>query len=261
MADKITAPIIREKHRKGEKIVCLTAYDAVFGYLADASGVDLILVGDSLGNVVLGYSSTIPVTLEEMVSHTKSTRNGVKRALFVSDLPFGSYQSSVAQSVDSAVVLAKAGAEAVKLEGEYSEQISAIVKSGLPVMAHLGMTPQSVNAFGGFKVQGKGNNGQAVLDSALRVQDAGAFAVVLELIPAELAQQITEVLEIPTIGIGGGIHCSGQIQVIHDVLGLNPKPMKHARQYMKAHDAVIEALSQYSEDVRLCQFPGKENSF
>ena len=261
MADKITAPLIREKHRKGEKIVCLTAYDAVFGHLADASGADVILVGDSLGNVVLGYSSTVPVTLEEMVNHTRSTRVGVKRALFVSDLPFGTYQSSVAQSVDSAVALAKAGAEAVKLEGEYTDQIAAIVKSGLPVMGHVGMTPQSVNLFGGFKVQGKGNSGQSVVDAALRVQDAGAFAIVLELIPAEVAQQITEALEIPTIGIGGGIHCSGQIQVIHDVLGLNPKPMKHARQYMKAHDAIIAALSQYTEDVRTGQFPGKENSF
>jgi 3-methyl-2-oxobutanoate hydroxymethyltransferase len=261
MAEKITAPIIREKHSKGEKIVCITAYDAIFGRMADAAGADLVLVGDSLGNVVLGYTSTLPVTLDDMISHTRSTRHGVKRAMFVADLPFGTYQASVEQAVLSAAALAKVGAEGVKMEGEYNDQITAIVKSGVPVMGHLGMTPQSVNVFGGFRVQGRGESGQAMLDSALRVQDAGAFSIVLELIPAELAQRITESLEIPTIGIGAGIHCSGQVQVIHDVLGLNPKPMKHARRYASGYEVFVEALKQYSDDVRSESFPSDENSF
>ncbi|MDR3687807.1 MAG: 3-methyl-2-oxobutanoate hydroxymethyltransferase [Fimbriimonas sp.] len=261
MADKITAPIVRAKRTKGEKIVCITAYDAVFGQIADEAGADVVLVGDSLGNVVLGYSSTIPVTLDEMASHAKATRCGVKRALLVVDLPFGTYQASVEQAVNSAATLAKIGAEAVKMEGEYLEQITAVVKSGIPVMGHLGMTPQSVNVFGGFRVQGRGESGQWLLDSARRLQDAGAFAIVLELIPADLAKRITDELEIPTIGIGAGVHCSGQVQVIHDVLGLNPKGMKHAKRYVNAYDMFVEALKQYSVDVRTQVFPGEENSF
>ncbi len=261
MAEKVTAPGIRSKHRKGEKIVCVTAYDAVFGQIADESGADLILVGDSLGNVVLGYPSTLPVTLEEMVAHAQATRRGVKRALFVVDLPYGTYQASVEQAVLSTSALVKVGAEAVKIEGEYLEQIAAILKSGIPVMGHLGMTPQSLNVFGGFKVQGKGDSGQAIIDSALRVQDAGAFAIVLELIPAELSMRITEALEIPTIGIGAGVHCSGQVQVIHDILGLNPKPLRHSKQYQTGHELFVEALRKYGEDVRGEAFPTPEQSF
>jgi len=261
MGDKITAPSIRLMRSKGEKIVCITAYDAVFGRMAEAAGADLILVGDSLGNVVLGYDSTLPVTLEEMVDHTRATRHGVRRALYVADMPFGTYQASVEDAVRAAVLLAKAGAEAVKLEGEYTEAISAIVKAGIPVMGHVGMTPQSVNVFGGFRVQGKGEAGQAVLDAALRIQDAGAFAIVLELIPAALAARITEELQIPTIGIGAGAQCSGQVQVIHDVLGLNDKPMRHAKRYITGYDCFVEALRQYSSDVRAQVFPGDEHSF
>jgi len=261
MADKITAPVIREKHRKGEKIVCITAYDAVFGQIADSAGVDLILVGDSVGNAVLGYPSTVPVTLEEMLAHTKAARRGVKRALFVSDLPFGTYQSSVSQAVDSSVALVKAGAESVKLEGDFTEQIAAIVRAGIPVMGHVGMTPQSVNLFGGFKVQGKGSSGQAVLDAAKRVQDAGAYAIVLELIPSDLAREITDALEIPTIGIGAGIHCSGQVQVIHDMLGLGPKGLKHAKAYVNGQDLFSNAIKQYADEVRSAEFPTASNSF
>jgi len=261
MTDKITVLGIRERYAKGEKIVCITAYDAVFGRIADTAGADVILVGDSLGNVVLGYTSTLPVTLGDMVSHTQATRHGVKRALFVADLPFGTYQSSVEQAIQSATALVKVGAEAVKVEGEYTEQIAAIIKSGVPVMGHVGMTPQSVNLFGGFRVQGRGEDGQSIIDSALRVQDAGAFAVVLELIPADLAQRITETLTIPTIGIGAGVHCSGQVQVIHDVLGLNPKPMKHAKRYLSGYDCFVDALRQYSDDVRSKAFPSDEQSF
>ena len=261
MAEKITAPLIREKHRKGERIVCITAYDAMWGQIADTAGVDLVLVGDSVGNAVLGYPSTVPVTLDEMVAHTMATRRGVKRALFVSDLSFGSYQSSVSQAVDSAVRLVKAGAESVKLEGDYTEQITAIVRAGIPVMGHVGMTPQSVNLFGGFKVQGKGAAAQSVIDAAKRVQDAGAFSIVLELIPADLAREITELLEIPTIGIGAGIHCSGQVQVIHDMLGFGPRGLKHAKAYVNGAELFTDAVKQYAEEVRSAEFPGQENSF
>ena len=172
MIEKITAPRIEAMRAKGERIVCLTAYDAVFGEMADSAGVDLVLVGDSMGNVFLGYESTIPVTLDQVIHHVKSTRFGVKRALLVADLPFGTYQVSVEQAVQSSVELMKAGAEAVKLEGDYHEQVAAIVKAGIPVMGHVGMTPQSVNIFGGYKVQGKGDAGQEIIDTARRVEDA-----------------------------------------------------------------------------------------
>ena len=248
-------------HAKGAKIVCVTAYDAVWGALADASGADIILVGDSVGNTILGYSSTLPVSLEEMVHHTRATRQGVERALLVADLPFGSYQSSCTQAVESSVSLVKVGAQAVKLEGEYTEAIAEIVRAGIPVMGHVGMTPQSVNQFGGFRVQGKGKSAQGVIDAAKRVQDAGAFSIVLELIPAELASQITEELEIPTIGIGAGSRCSGQVQVIHDVLGLNTMDFKHAKKYAPGYACFLEALQRYSSEVREGAFPDEAHSF
>lgn len=261
MQDKVTAPKIRGMRAKGQKIVCLTAYDAVFGEMADSAGVDLVLVGDSMGNVFLGYESTIPVTLEQMLHHVAATKRGVQRALLVGDLPFGTYQSSVEQAVNSSVAITKAGAEAVKLEGEYIEQIVAIAKAGMPVMGHLGMTPQSVNQFGGPRVQGKGASGDQVLESALRVQDAGAFAIVLELVPAELAQRITDALDIPTIGIGAGLGCSGQIQVLHDVLGLSKLSFRHAKPFTNGYQCLQSAISEYANEVRSETFPGPENSF
>ncbi len=242
-------------------MVCITAYDAVLGALADAAGADLILVGDSVGNTVLGYSSTLPVSLEQMVHHTRATRQGVKHALLVADLPFGSYQSSVGQAVDASVELIKAGAQAVKLEGAYTEAIAAIVRAGIPVMGHVGMTPQSVNAFGGFRVQGKGDAGSAVIEEAKQVEASGAFSIVLELIPAQLAAQITDHLSIPTIGIGAGSHCSGQVQVIYDVLGLNQKPLKHAKPYLSGHDSIVSAIKEYSAEVRDGTFPSDKHSF
>jgi 3-methyl-2-oxobutanoate hydroxymethyltransferase len=246
---------------KGERIVCLTAYDAVFGQMADAAGVDLILVGDSVGNTTLGYSSTVPVTLEEMLHHTRATQRGVTRALLVGDLPFGSYQVSPEQAVQSSIALVKAGAEAVKLEGEYTQAISAISKAGIPVMGHLGMTPQSVHQFGGHKVQGKGSRGDAVIESAKAVEAAGAFAVVLELIPAELAERVTAAIKIPTIGIGAGAGCSGQIQVLHDVLGLTRQTFRHARQYADGYRCLLGAMEQYADEVRSGSFPDAEHSF
>jgi 3-methyl-2-oxobutanoate hydroxymethyltransferase len=246
---------------KGEKVVCITAYDAVFGELADAAGADIVLVGDSVGNTVLGYSSTIPVNLEDMVHHTRAVRRGVKRALLIADLPFGSYQSSTEQAVQAAVALVKAGAQAVKLEGSYTQAIAEIIRAGIPVMGHVGMTPQSINLYGGFRVQGKGDHAQGVLNAAKQVQNAGAFAIVLELIPAALSAQITDLLHIPTIGIGAGVNCSGQVQVIYDVLGLSQTPLKHAKSYVAGREALVSAIKQYTSEVREGVFPGDENSF
>jgi 3-methyl-2-oxobutanoate hydroxymethyltransferase len=246
---------------KGERIVCVTAYDYPSAQIADAAGVDLVLVGDSLGNVVLGYENTIPVTLEEMEHHTRAARRGVSAALFVADLPFGSYQASVALAVESSVRLAKAGAEAVKLEGGYTEAVQAIVKAGIPVMGHVGMTPQSVNAFGGFRVQGRGDDAKRVREEACAIQEAGAFAIVLELMPSDLARQVTQDLEIPTIGIGAGPYCDGEIQVFHDVMGLSPEVFRHSKDYVGARAAMTEGMANYARDVRGRAFPTEENSF
>jgi 3-methyl-2-oxobutanoate hydroxymethyltransferase len=259
MADKLTAPKVRSM--KGKRIVCITAYDAPFAGLADEAGVDVILVGDSLGNVVLGYESTIPVTLEEMIHHTRAVQRGVRRALLVSDLPFGSYQASVSQAVESAVALVKAGASAVKLEGVYTEAIQAIVKAGIPVMGHLGFTPQSVNAFGGFRVQGRGDAAERILRESHELDKAGVFAAVFELIPAALAAQITEEVSYPTIGIGAGIACDGQIQVMHDILGITADPMKHAKEYVSGREVLIKGMREYAEEVRAGSFPNLDNSF
>jgi 3-methyl-2-oxobutanoate hydroxymethyltransferase len=261
MSDKMTAPKIRDMKASGEKVVCVTAYDAYFGRLADMSGVDLILVGDSLGNVVLGYPNTIPVTLGEMVHHVSAVRRGVEGAHLVADLPFGTYNSSTAQAVDSAVALMKAGAESVKLEGDYPEAIAAMVHAGIPVMGHVGMTPQSVNKFGGFRVQGKGVAADAVLGAAQSIVEAGAYSIVLELIPAQLSKEITQKIPIPTIGIGAGPDCDGQIQVFHDILGLGPETYKHAKRYVEGESLLLNGLRSYSSEVRESVFPTPENSF
>lgn len=257
----MTAPRFRAMKAQGEPIVCLTAYDFTTASIADEAGVDMVLVGDSLGNVVLGYDTTVPVTLAQMVHHTAAARRGVRRALFMSDLPFGSYQASVSEAVGAAVELAKAGAEAVKLEGAYLEEIEAIVKAGLPVMGHLGMTPQSVNAFGGHKVQGRGSSASLLIDDARRLEDAGCFSMVLELIPSDLASSITSAVSIPTIGIGAGVGCDGQIQVFHDVVGLSSGTFKHAKAYLQARELLGKGLKDYSCEVRARSFPDSEHSF
>jgi len=261
MAEKVTAPKIRAMKASGNKIVCLTAYDAYFGKLADEAGVDLILVGDSVANVCLGYPNTVPITLEEMLHHMRAVRRGVERAHLVGDLPFGSYNASVEQAVESAVLMMKSGAESVKLEGNYPEAITAMVKAGIPVMGHVGMTPQSVHNFGGFRVQGKGSQADTVLEAAQSVQNAGAYAIVLELIPAELSRKITESLDIPTIGIGGGPECDGQIQVIHDILGLGSEVFKHAKRYADGESLFRNGIENYAAEVRNRSFPAPENSF
>lgn len=239
----------------------MTAYDAPSARMADAAGVDVVLVGDSVGNAVLGYANTLPVTLEQMAHHTKAAAAGCEWALLVSDLPFGSYQSSPSQAVDSAVVLVQAGAEAVKLEGSYTEAIEAIVRAGIPVMGHVGMTPQSVNAFGGFRVQGRGDRAELVVQAANAVEEAGVFSMVLEVIPGVVAKRITETVSVPTIGIGAGPDCDGEIQVWHDVLGLSAERFKHAKRFLDGGDLMTEALKNYAEAVRGREFPSEENTF
>ncbi|MGE0001406.1 MAG: 3-methyl-2-oxobutanoate hydroxymethyltransferase [Fimbriimonadaceae bacterium] len=260
MSVKVTVRTIAKKHADGERLVCVTAYDVLSGSLAEAAGVDVVLVGDSLGNVILGHETTHGVELEDVVYHTHAVANGVKTALLVADMPFGSYQSSVPSAVDAAVELVRAGAEAVKLEGTYTDEIAAIVRAGIPVMGHVGMTPQSVLAFGGHVVQGRGNDGDTILAAARRIYEAGAFAIVLELVPAVLAARITKELSIPTIGIGAGPECSGEIQVFHDVLGLSETVYRHTRAFVAGRGLLEAGLREYVQSVRDRKFPAEENS-
>lgn len=260
MSTKVTAPHIRSL--KGtKKIVCLTAYDAFQAQIADESGVDVILVGDSVGNVVLGYETTLPVSLNDIAHHLRAARKGVRNALLIADMPFGSYGSSVQQAVDSAVLLMKNGAEAVKLEGTYCEEIAAIVKCGIPVMGHVGFTPQSVFAFGGHKVQGRDGAAEEVVSHALKIDSAGAFSIVLELVPVNVAETITKKISCPSIGIGAGISCDGQIQVFHDILGLTKLRLRHAKRYLDGYTLFGEAIAQYVAEVRNSEFPTPEQSF
>ena len=261
MAAKVTAPGLKAMKEAGERIVCVTAYDATSGLLADQAGVDLILVGDSVGNVVLGYDTTVPVTLDDIVHHLKAVRRVVSNALLVADLPFGSYNVSVEQAVESSITLLKAGAEAVKLEGDYPDAVEAIFRAGIPVMGHVGFTPQSVHRFGGFKVQGRGEDAAKIQQVAQGLEEAGAFGIVLELMPAAASKSITQALSIPTIGIGGGPDCDGEIQVFHDIMGLSEKAFKHTRFYANGRKTFSSALTQYTKDVRAKTFPGPENSF
>jgi 3-methyl-2-oxobutanoate hydroxymethyltransferase len=260
MPEKLTAPKIRAM-KGNRRIVCVTAYDAPGASVADAANVDLILVGDSVGNTVLGFETTVPVTLEMMVHHTEAASRGCRSALLVADLPFGSYQSSVQQALDSSCKLLKAGAHGVKLEGDYPEIFEALRRAGIPAMGHVGMTPQSVHAFGGFRVQGKGDSGDAIGNIAARIDVAGAFAIVLELIPSELAKKITEAVSCPTIGIGAGVHCDGQIQVLHDIIGLSEGHFRHSKRYANVRTQMVKGLKRYASEVRERSFPGEENSF
>jgi len=248
------------------KIVCLTAYDFPTARLLDEAGVDVILVGDSVGMVVLGHENTLPVTLEEMLHHTRAVRRGVRRSLLVADMPYGSYHIDIAESLRHAMRFVKeAGAEAVKVEGgeRRVELIARLVEAEIPVMGHVGLTPQSVNALGGFRVQGKtAEAAERLLRDARAVEAAGAFSIVLESIPRELASQITRELRIPTIGIGAGPECDGQILVLHDMIGLGMgHTPKFARQYANVADTISRAVSEYAADVRSGQFPSDEESF
>lgn len=261
---KTVATLLSQK-QSGEKITMLTAYDYSVARMADECGIDTILVGDSLGNVILGYENTLPVTMEDMLHHTKAVARGAKNAFIVADMPFMSYQASVYDAVVNAGRLIKeGGAHAVKLEGgaEVCEQIKAIVDSSIPVVAHLGLTPQSVNAFGGFKVQGKTHErAKQIVDDAMKIQEAGACAVVLECVPAELAQIITEKLAIPTIGIGAGADCDGQVLVYQDMLGMSEFTPKFAKIFAEVGELMRKGFKEYIEETKSGEFPAKEHTF
>ena len=270
---KVTVPdLLQRKHQaansfaKPNKITCLTAYDYPTARLVDEAGVDMILVGDSLGMVVLGHESTLPVTLEDMLHHTRAVKRGVKRALLVADMPFGSYHADTAESLRNAVRFVKeAGAEAVKIEGgeRRLELIARLTEAEIPVMGHVGLTPQSLNALGGYRVQGKTPDAaRQLIRDARAVEAAGAFAVVLEAVPRELAAQITGELRIPTIGIGAGPDCDGQVLVLHDLLGLTFSAFpKFARQYANIGEMISSAVREYCEDVRSGGFPSDGESY
>ncbi len=264
MDKKITVLDIQKTKDEGRKITMLTAYDYPFARILDASGVDILLVGDSSGSVIAGYENTLPVTMEEMIYHTKGVARGRKKALLVADMPFMSYQVSIPDARRNAGRLIKeGGAEAVKVEGgsQMKDTIKALVDIDIPVMGHIGLTPQSIHRMGGYRIQGrKEGQAEALLADALAVQEAGAFALVLEGIPSSVADSITKKLRIPTIGIGAGPHCSGQVLVIHDLLGLSGRKLKFARQYADLEKVISDAVKNYLEDVRSGDFPSEEES-
>lgn len=264
---RVTVRHLVEMKRRGEKIVALTAYDYLFARLVDEAGVDLVLVGDSLGQVVCGYDSTLPVTLEEMIHHARAVRRGVKHALLAVDMPFLSFQISPEETLRNAGrILKETGAEAVKLEGgdeETARHVRALLRAGIPVLGHLGLTPQSVHALGGYRVQGR-EAGQAdrLRADAVRLADAGCFAIVLELLPSALAGEITRAVEIPTIGIGAGPLVDGQVLVLYDMLGLNEGfHPRFLRRFADLAGVARSAVAEYSAAVRGGQYPGPEHSF
>lgn len=263
---RMTARRIRSMKSKGQRVPVVTAYDYTFARLADRAGFPVVLVGDSLGMVSLGYDSTIPVTMDDMVRHTKAVVRGTERPLVVTDMPFMSFQPSVEQAMKNAGRLVQeGGAQSVKLEGAGPtiEKVRRIVEAGIPVMGHLGLTPQSVHQFGGYRVQGKArNDALRLLNDAQALQEAGAYALVLELVPAPLARVITRKLSIPTIGIGAGPYCDGQVQVIHDILGLYDDFVpKHTRRYLELSETITAALGKYAREIRDGSFPSSDESF
>lgn len=264
-ADRVTTTKLKAMKARGEKIAMITVYDYSTARIVDAAGIDCILVGDSLGQVMLGYDSTVPVTMDDMVHHTKAVVRGVERALVVGDMPFLSYNISVEEALRNAGrFMQEAGARAVKLEGgEVAPTVERMVAAGIPVMGHLGLTPQSINVFGRHRIQGKTREAAArLLEDAIKLEEAGAFAIVLETVPAPLAALISRKISIPTIGIGAGAGCDGQVQVLHDLLGwsLDYTP-KHARKYADTDSTFAAAFEEYVSDVRAGRFPTEEQSF
>jgi 3-methyl-2-oxobutanoate hydroxymethyltransferase len=263
---RVTTTVIRDMKKKGEKISMLTAYDYSTAFLLDQSGIDALLVGDSLGMVVLGYGSTLPVTMDEMIHHTKAVSRGAQRAMVIGDMPFMSYQVSIEEALRNAGrFLKETDAQAVKLEGgrEVAETTRRMTAAGIPVMSHLGLTPQSIQQFGGFKIQGKSDKAaNRIIEDAKILEDAGAFSVVLECVPEHLAAEITRSLSIPTIGIGAGVQCDGQILVTNDMLGTFEKfTPKFVKKYANLSIPMRAAFKQYADEVRSGIFPGKEHSF
>lgn len=262
---KLTIPDIRNR-KNDVPIAELTAYDYPWAKVADSAGIDVVLVGDSLGMVVLGYPDTVSVTMEEMIHHTKAVVRGVERALVITDMPFGSYNSSIPAAINNATRILKEGrADAVKVEGGVSmaATVAAIVNAGIPVQGHIGLTPQTATSLGGFKVQGKSAQAaKQLLDDAKALEDAGCFSIVLEAIPAPLAERITQAISIPTIGIGAGPNCDGQVLVIHDLVGLYDRfTPKFVKQYAKINEPILAALRQYKAEVENRSFPTEAHSF
>ncbi|HEY92214.1 MAG TPA: 3-methyl-2-oxobutanoate hydroxymethyltransferase [Dehalococcoidia bacterium] len=263
---RVTINQIKEMKQKGEKITMLTAYDYSTAKIVDEAGIPLILVGDSLGMVVLGYESTIPVTMEEMLHHTKAVVRGAKQAMVIGDMPFMTYHISVDDALyNAAQFIQDGGAQAIKLEGgvTVAEKVSRIVECGIPVMGHIGLTPQSMYQLGGFKVRGKTLEAATkLLEDAQALEQAGAFAIVLETVPAQLAALITQRISIPTIGIGAGIGCDGQVQIINDILGsFTDFIPKHAKQYTRLTDIIRAAVTEYDNEVKSGSFPTDQQSF
>ena len=264
--EKVTTQTIKRMKQDGKKITMLTAYDYSTAALLDQVGIDILLVGDSLGMVVLGYETTLPVTMEEMLHHTRAVARASKRAMVVGDMPFMSYQVSTEQALENAGrFLKEADAHAVKLEGgvEIVDTVKRLVDSGIPVMGHLGLTPQSIHQLGGYGVQGKEDEAaKKMIDDAIALEEAGIFSLVLECVPTALAKGITEQISVPTIGIGAGVYCDGQVLVTHDLLGIFEKFVpKFVKRYVELNKPIKEAVNRFIEEVKQGKFPGPEHSF
>ena len=260
----VTVTTMKKMKEAGDKITWLTAYDYSFGSLVDNAGIDAILVGDSLGMVIQGHETPVQVTIEDSCYHTQCVARGAQNAMIVGDLPFGSYQVSKEQAYENAVKLMRAGAHTIKLEGGelQVETIKFLTERGIAVCAHIGLTPQSVHQLGGFKVQGRGAAAKRLIEDAISVEQAGAFAVVLEAVPMALAAEITERISIPTIGIGAGPNCDGQVLVLQDMIGIYPKKSpKFCKNFMQEADSIASAVEHYVRDVKAGVFPADEHSF
>jgi len=262
---RVTIPSLRRRKRRGEKLTMLTAYDFAFAQIFDTAGIDVLLVGDSLGNVVQGRETTLPVTMDEAIYHTRLVSRAARRALVIGDMPFGSYQVCAEEAVRNAVRFVKeGGAHAVKLEGGTAvlQTIQRIVAAEIPVMGHVGLTPQAIHRMGGHRVQGRTEKSRArVIADARAVEEAGAFAVVLEGMPVDLAREVTELLSIPTIGIGAGVHCDGQVLVMHDLLGLSDWTPSFVKQYANLGSLASRAARSFAEDVAGGKFPDEKHSY
>lgn len=260
---KIRTGTLKELKHKGEKFACLTSYDHQTAQIFDAAGIAVLLVGDSASNAVLGNRDTVPITLQEMIPFGRAVANGAKNSLVVLDLPFGSYEISIEQALESGFLAMKqTGCAAVKLEGAKTAQIAALVEAGVPVMGHVGFTPQSVHALSGYKVQGRDEqSAERIMQECLDIQAAGAFAIVLEMVPKDLATKITKSLEIPTIGIGAGNDCDGQILVWTDFAGLDSRSPSFSKQYINLREQLTNAATEYLQEVKNSEFPSSKQSF
>ena len=262
---RVTVRDLQAAKDRGEKWAMLTSYDVLTARIFDEAGIPVLLVGDSVANNVLGYDNTVPVTLQEMLPFVQAVSRGSSRALVVADLPFGSYQASPAQALESSCLFMKqGGAQAVKLEGgrRIVTQVEELVAAGVPVMGHIGLTPQSVNVLGGYRVQGRGDQADDLIRDAVALTEAGAFAIVLELVPADLAERITKEIAIPTVGIGAGVGTDAQVLVWQDMAGLNPEPgPKFLRRFADLRTELINATKEYAESVRDSTYPGEEHSY